>query len=316
MQALTLALRHKGKPIKVIWSRAEDMQHDHYRPMTAAKYRAALDDKGRLIALHTTTVGDGPVRRHFSANIGADNVDPSVIEGLTEQGYDIANRRHDYVYEHSPVPLGFWRSVGNSHNAFFHECFIDEVAAATNTDPLALRRALLAGKARFVKVLDTAAAMANWRATPYTNAAGQRCALGIALYHAYETITCQVAEVSVDAAGQPQVHKVWCSVDCGFAVNPNIVTMQIESGIVYGLSAALQEAVTIEQGRAQNSNFDDYPILTARQMPQVAVSIINSGAALGGIGEPGTPPIAPAVCNALFALTGKRLRSLPIAYMM
>ncbi len=314
VQALTLAARHKGKPIKVIWSREEDMQHDHYRPMTAARYRAALAADGSLIALHTTTVGDGPMRRHFGARIGEDNIDPSVIEGVTEQGYAIANRQHDYVYEPSPAPLGFWRSVGNSHNAFFNECFIDEVAAATNTDPLVLRQRLLAGNARFTKVLQRAADMADWRAAPYTNAQGRQCAMGIAIHHAYQTIACQVAEVSVDAAGQPEVHKVWCSVDCGFAVNPNIVTMQIESGIVYGLSAALHETVKMEQGRAVNGNFDDYPILTAQEMPEVGVEIINSGEALGGIGEPGTPPIAPAVCNALFTLTGKRIRSLPIGH--
>ena len=310
-QAVHLALKHRGKPVQALWSREEDMQHDFYRPMTAAKYRAALDGSGAVTALHTTTVGDGPLRRHFAANIGADNIDHSVIEGVLEQGYGIANRRHDYVYEHSPVPVGFWRSVGNSHNAFFNESFIDEIAHAAGQDPVRLRRALLAANPRFAAVLETAVKMADWRPKPYRNDAGARCAQGIALHQAYGTVVCQVAEVGVDS-GRPRVHKVWCAVDCGFAIHPRIVAMQMESAIVYGLSAALHEEIKVENGAARNSNFDDYPVLSAAEMPQVRVEIVNSGAPLGGIGEAGTPPIAPALCNALFTLTGKRLRSLPV----
>ena len=310
-QAVTLAQKHKGRPIKVVWSREQDIRHDFYRPLTAAKYRAAIDATGALTALYTTTVGDGPLRQHLPAFIGEDNIDSSVVEGVTEQGYAIPNRRHDYVYERSPAPVGFWRSVGNSHNAFFNESFIDEVANAAGRDPVAMRRALLADNPRFLRVLEAAVEMADWKGEPYDNEQGVRCAMGVALHHAYQTLVCEVAEVSVGAGGRPRAHKVWCAVDCGFAVNPRNVVMQIESAIVYGLSAALHEEVTIEQGRTQNGNFDDYPVLRATEMPQVAVEIIDSGEALGGIGEVGTPPIAPAVCNALFTLTGKRVRSLP-----
>ncbi|MGI9229420.1 MAG: molybdopterin cofactor-binding domain-containing protein [Gammaproteobacteria bacterium] len=313
-QALVLAMKHRHKPIKVVWSREEDTQHDFYRPMTAAKYRAAIDKSGTVTALHTTTVGDGPIRRHMGAAIGEDGVDPSVMEGVTEQGYNIANKRHDYVFEYSPPPVGFWRSVGNSHNAFFNESFIDEIAHAKGQDPVQLRRDLLADNPRFARVLNTAVQMAGWRSDRYRNADGVQCAMGVALHYAYQSIACEIAEVSVAESGLPRVHKVWCAVDCGFAIHPRIVTMQMESAVVYGLSAALHEQVRMEQGRAQNGNFDDYPVLPAEEMPMIQVQIINSGEAIGGMGEVGTPPIAPALCNALFTLTGKRLRSLPVGY--
>jgi isoquinoline 1-oxidoreductase beta subunit len=310
-QAVTLAKKHQGTPVKVIWTREEDTRHDFYRPMTAARYRAGFDAEGRVTALHITAVGDGPIRRHMESSIGEDNIDPSVVEGSIHQPYAIAHRRTDVVYEPNPAPIGFWRSVGNSHNAFFKESFIDELAHARKADPVAFRRALLEDQPRFKKVLDTVVDMADWQGKPWRADDDTQHAMGVALHESFNTIVGEIAEVSV-AGGRVKVHRVWCTVDCGFAVNPAIVTAQMESGIAFGLSAALAEKVTIENGRAQQANFDTYPILTPDQMPDIRVEIVNSGADLGGIGEPGTPPIAPAVCNALYALTGKRIRSLPL----
>lgn len=311
-QAVTLASRHKGTPIKVTWSREEDLQHDFYRPMTAARFRAALDDKGNITAFHARIAGDGPSRQLGSRPIGKDEVDRSVIEGSELHPYHLANRKLEYLFEHSPAPVGYWRSVGNSHNAFFKESFLDELARAGQQDPVALRRKLLDGDSRHLRVLDETADMANWRTGIYPDADGNDCAMGIAMHFAYDTTICQIAEVRLDESSGPRVNTVWCGVDCGIAVNPGIITAQIESAVAYGLSAALHEEVKITNGRAANTNFHDYPILTAREMPAIQVKIINSEAPPGGIGEAGTPPIAPAVGNALFTLTGKRIRSLPI----
>ena len=312
-QAVTLARKHPGRPVKVIWSREEDTQHDHYRPLMAVRYRAGLDAGGKPVAIHITNVGDGPLRQVMPAFMGDSKVDMSVMEGAAHQPYAIANRRADYVYDASPVPLGFWRSVGNSHNAFFKESFMDEIAHAAGSDPVAFRRSLLDGSPRFRKVLDTVTAMAGWKGTPWRAADGREHAMGVALHKSFGSIVGEVAEISLDDSGKIRVHKVWAAVDCGFAVNPMTIPLQIESAIAIGLSAALHEQVTVENGRTVNGNFDSYPILTAREMPDVAVEIINGGGEeLGGIGEVGTPPIAPAVANAVFTLTGKRLRSLPL----
>ena len=311
--AVTLAQKHPGKSIKVVWSREEDTQHDHYRPLMAVRYRAGLDANGKPIAIHITNVGDGPLRQVLPAFMGDSKVDNSVVEGAAHQPYAIANRRTDYVFEASPVPVGFWRSVGNSHNAFFKESFMDELAHAANQDPVKFRQSLLDSAPRFRKVLDTVAAMAKWKSVRWKAKDGRDHAMGVALHKSFGSIVGEIAEISLDDSGLVQVHKVWAAVDCGFAVNPMTIPLQIEGAIAIGLSAALHEQVTVKNGKTVNSNFDTYPILTAQEMPEVEVEIINGGGdELGGIGEVGTPPIAPAVANAIFALTGKRIRSLPI----
>ena len=313
-QAVTLAKKLPGKPIKVIWTREEDTQHDHYRPMTAAKYRAGFDTKGNPIALHITTAGEGPMGRLNPAFLKNPDIDESIFEGGPHQPYAIPNKRADVVnISVKPVPIGYWRSVGNSQNCFFKESFIDEMAHAAAIDPVEFRRKLLADQPRFKKVLDTAVGMANWKSKSWQDEKGVKHALGVALHESFGSIVAQVAEVTLDNDGVVKVVRVWCAVDCGFAVNPAIVKMQMESGIAFGLSAALGEQITLEQGRVTQTNFDSYPILRPDQMPDIAVEIINSGEPLGGIGEPGTPPIAPAVCNALFLLSGQRVRSLPLS---
>lgn len=312
-QAVILAKKHPGKPIKVVWTREEDTQHDHYRPMTAAKYRAGFDAQGNPIALHITTAGEGPTGRLMPAFLKNPGIDESIFEGSAQQPYAIPNKRVDVVnVPVKPVPIGFWRSVGNSQNCFFKESFIDEMAHAVDADPVEFRRKLLAAQPRFKKVLDTAVGMTSWKAKAWQDEKGVKHALGVALHESFGSIVAQVAEVTLDN-GDIKVARVWCAVDCGFAVNPAIVKMQMESGIAFGLSAALGEEITLEQGRVTQTNFDSYPILRPDQMPDVEVEIINSGEALGGIGEPGTPPIAPAVCNALFLLSGQRVRSLPLS---
>lgn len=311
-QAVTLANKRKGTPIQVIWTREEDTQHDFYRPLTAARYRAGFDDAGKPVALHTTTAGDGPIRRHASGMMEDPKLDPSVMEGVMHQPYGIANKRADYVQQPVPVPIGFWRSVGHSMNAFFTESFLDEMAHAVDQDPVAFRQSLLKDAPRFATVLETVTKMANWKGKAWQADDGRQHAMGVALHQSFNSIVGEVAEVSINDIDEIQVHKVWCAVDCGFAVNPRIVTMQMESGIAFGLSAALLEEVTMKDGKVQQANFDSYPFLPPQRMPEVEVEIVNSGADLGGIGEPGTPPIAPAVANALFALTGTRLRELPL----
>ena len=311
VQAVTLA-KAIQRPVQVVWSREEDTQHDFYRPLAVVKLRGGLDAAGKPTALHATAVGDGPLRRHMSQSLSNPDIDESVVEGLIDQPYQIANQRIDYVYHAIPVPIGFWRSVGNSMNAFFKECFIDELAQAAGKDPVAFRQALLTNQPRFRAVLDGVAELAGWTSTVVrTHANGERRALGVALHQSFGSLVGQVAEVSV-AGNTVQVHRVWCVVDCGSVVNPDIVEAQMQSGIAFGLSAALLEEITVEKGRVVQGNFSTYPILPPERMPEVTVRIIESGAELGGIGEPGTPPIAPAVANAVSALTGKRVRKLPI----
>ncbi|HEV2672025.1 MAG TPA: molybdopterin cofactor-binding domain-containing protein, partial [Gemmatimonadales bacterium] len=205
------------------------------------------------------------------------------------------------------IPVGFWRSVNNSFNAFATEGFIDEVAVAAKQDPYEYRRALLANAPRHRGVLELAATKAGW-GTPLPAGRGR----GIAVYKSFESFAAQVAEVSVSPAGDVRVHRVVCAVDCGMYVNPSTIEAQMQGGIVYGLSAALQGAITIENGRVTQSNFHDYPVLRLAEMPVVEVHIVPSTEEPGGVGEPGTPPIAPAVCNAIYAATGKRIRRLPI----
>jgi isoquinoline 1-oxidoreductase subunit beta len=217
------------------------------------------------------------------------------------------NRHVEHVLTDEPVPVGFWRSVGHSYNAFFVESFLDECAHAAGQDPFEYRLALLAARPRHRKVLETVAKKAGWD-TPLPPGVGR----GIALAESFHSIVAQVAEVEV-VDKVPRVRRVVCALDCGFAVNPSTVVAQMESGIAFGLTAALCGDITVAKGRVAQGNFHDYPLLRIADMPQIEVHIVDSGVEhLGGVGEPGTPPVAPAVCNAIFAATGQRIRELPI----
>jgi len=295
-----------GAPVKLIWSREEDTQHDFYRPASVTRFRVGLDQDGMPVAWECRIVCPSIFSRVFPDWV-QNGIDATSVEAAVELPYAIPNQRIDYVMRHTGVPVGFWRSVGNSQNAFFVQSFVDELAHAAGADPLDYQLRLLEGHPRHQAALTAAAELAEWQSP-----VPEGRARGLAIQESFGSIVAEVAEVSVSEQGQVRVHRVACAVDCGGVVNPDTVVAQMESGIVYGLTAALYGEITVREGRVLEGNFDTYPMLTLAEMPEVQVRIIESGAALGGIGEPGTPPIAPAVTNALFALTGKRLRRLPI----
>jgi isoquinoline 1-oxidoreductase beta subunit len=293
-------------PVKVIWAREDDIRHDFYRPAVYARMQAGFDHRGELAAWTHRIVGPSIMSRVSPARI-RNGIDPTSVEGAPNQPYSIPNVHVDYVMENIGVPVGFWRSVGNSFTGFMVESFIDELAHAAGTDPYAFRRKLLQKSPRHLRVLQTAAEKAGWE-KPLPKGVHR----GIAVMFSFGSYVAEVAEVSV-AHGQPEVRRVVCAVDCGQFVNPDTIEAQMQSGIVYGLTAALMGKITLKDGRVQEGNFDDYRLLRLDQMPQVQVHVLTSSEPPGGIGEPGTPPIAPAVCNAIFAGTGNRIRQLPIS---
>lgn len=309
-QAVTCALAMPERPVQLLWSREEDIRHDFYRPMALARWRAELDVSGpapRLASVVKRQVGQSSSDTFGARAIGLPARGQPEGNAVENPPYDFPFYRLEAVVAEGSVPVGFWRSVGHSHSAFFDESFVDELAHALNKDPFEFRRALLAGKPRHLKVLGTAAREAGW-GSPLPPRSGR----GIALRASFGSIVAQVAEVSADGPAF-QVKRVTCAVDCGMAINPEIVRMQMESGIVYGLSAALHGEITLVDGAVEQANFPDYEVVRLADAPAMDVHIVDSGwAAIGGIGEPGTPPIAPAVANALFAATGKRLRNLPL----
>jgi isoquinoline 1-oxidoreductase beta subunit len=288
-----------GKPVKLTWSREDDMQHDLYRPASYTRFAAALDHDGWPVAWNARVVcpSFGGLRN---------GVDRTSVEGITDLEYAIPNFHVDYHPPDVDIPTTYWRSVGFSQNTFFSESFLDELAAAGGKDPLEFRRRLLAKSPRLLGVLELAAEKAGWgKPLPAGHARGIAVVNNIGSYNA------QVAEVSVDQ-GKLRVHHVVCAVDCGHVINPAGVEQQIQSGIVYGLSAMLKGAITIERGRVVQGNFNRYDVLRIDEMPVVEVHIVPSQAAPGGIGEASTPTIVPAVANAIYAATAKRLRKLPI----
>jgi isoquinoline 1-oxidoreductase beta subunit len=277
-----------GAPVQVLWTREDDMQHDFYRPANCTRLRAALDARGRPTAWFQRIAG------------------PGTALGGVDVPYAIANLRIEQVEDDPGVPTGPWRSVGASQNAFSVECFIDELAHAAGQDPLAYRLQLLAEAPRHRAVLQLAAEKAGW-GRPLPRGHGR----GLAVYHSFAGWVAHVAEVSV-AGGVIRVHRVVSAVDCGIAVNPAGVRAQTESAITFGLTAALKGEITLKDGRVEQANFHDYPLLRIDEMPTIDVHLVQSLEPPGGVGEPGVPPIAPAVANAVFAATGKRLRQLPL----
>jgi isoquinoline 1-oxidoreductase beta subunit len=307
--AVQIARDTAPAPVQVLWSREEDFAHDMYRPAAVARLQAGFDADDRLTVWVTRSVSDAIAPQYMARAypaFAADAADKTTAEGLFDQPYEIAHRACTHEVFKSPVPIGFWRAVGHSHNAFFTESFIDELAFAANRDPFEFRRDLLKNHPRHRAVLELAAARAGWGAAI---AAGR--ARGIALHASFGSIVAQVAEVSV-AGKAVRVHRVVCAIDCGVAVNPDIVAQQMESGIVFGLTAALFGDITIAKGRVMQSSFAEYPMALLRDAPAIETHIVPSERTPGGVGEPGLPPIAPAIANALFALSGQRLRSLPL----
>ena len=301
-QAIALT-QATGRPVKVTWSREEDVQHDFYRPGVAVRYRAALDETGGVSGVDCRIAGPSILDAiRPGARKGAD---PTVTNGVLDEDAAIGAVRIEYCAVDSPIPVGFWRSVGHSHNGFFKESFVDELAHAAAEDPYQFRRRLLAGS-RQLAALDAAAQAADWGA-PLPKGRGR----GIAVVAAYDSVVAQVIELEVRGT-QLAIERVIAAVDCGLVLEPRNVEAQIQSAVVDGLSAALTGKVNLRNGAVVESNFHDYPLLGLARTPRIDVVLVRSDAAPGGIGEAGLPPVAAALCNAIHAATGKRLRRLPV----
>jgi isoquinoline 1-oxidoreductase beta subunit len=296
------------KPVKVVWSREDDMRGGFYRPLWHDRIMAGLDGKGNLTAWRHTIVGQSICTgTPYEAFMVKDGIDSTSVEGATDIPYAIPNILVDL---HSPrlgVPVLWWRSVGHSHNAFVVESFLDETAYAAGRDPYEFRRALLADKPRHRGVLELAAAKGGW-GKPLPAGVGR----GIAVHESYGSFTANVVEASVDGRGKVRVHRVVYAVDCGMHVNPDTIAAQMESAAVFAISAAIYGEITLKNGRVEQGNFDGYPILRIGEMPRVETYIVPSREKPGGIGEPGVPVVAPALANAVFAATGVRVRTLPM----
>jgi isoquinoline 1-oxidoreductase beta subunit len=293
------------RPVQVMWTRDDDLQHDWYRPCSLHRLEARLADNGLPVAWRHRIVAPSIIGSLDSGY--REPVDPTAVEGAKELPYRVQNLQIEYVRADLPLRIGFWRSVGHSYNAFAVESFVDEIAAAAGRDPVDLRRVLLAGAPRHLGVLERAVAEAGPR--PVGAGRGR----GVAVHASYGSFVAMVADVTATVSRAVAVDRVVCAVDCGFAVHPDGVVAQIEGGIAFGLSAALHGHVGFDAGAAMVSNFHDYPMLRIGEMPMVKVHLINGAPdALGGVGEIGVPPIAPAVCNAIYAATRQRVRTLPL----
>ncbi|MCY4746328.1 molybdopterin-dependent oxidoreductase [Pelomonas sp. UHG3] len=312
-QAVLIARELPGTPVKLIWSREEDMTHGRYHPVTQCKLTAGLDEAGKLTALHMRISGQSIIAGIFPQNI-RDGKDPAVFQGLSAGGaegalgYAVPNLLIDHAMRNPTVPPGFWRGVNLNQNAVYLECFLDEVAHAAKRDPLALRRELLANSPKHLAVLNAVAAKAGW-GKPRPK--GRH--LGLAQIMGFGSYVAACAEVSVNKKGELKIHRIVAATDPGHAVNPQQIAAQVEGSFVYGLSAALFGEITVKDGRVEQQNFNTYPMLKMEHMPAVETLVMPSGGFWGGVGEPTIAVAAPAVLNAIFAATGKRIRDLPLS---
>ena len=305
-QSLILA-KALGKPIKVTWMREEDMQHDFYRPASMSRFQIGLNKDGFPISWNNQLASPSILKRFF-APMAWFNIDPLSTEGADEIPYAIEDFNFDYSVVDSGVPVGFWRSVGSSFNAFFTESAIDEAAHLAQQDQFDYRMKLLSGKPRFQKVLEKVMRESKWgRILPKGHG------LGISIHKTRGSIAGAVIEVSTDVNGMLNLNKAWIAIDCGKVINPNTVRAQMEGGFTFGLSATLGEEITLKDGRVEQSNFHDYSILRLKGSPDISVEIIESGNEIGGVGEVAVPLAAPALTNAIFSSSGRRIRSLPLS---
>jgi isoquinoline 1-oxidoreductase beta subunit len=311
VMAVTIAKEMKGRPVKLLWTREHDIQHDMYRPAAVSRFEGALDPEGKITGWANRIVSQS-ISRSFTARMlpwaAMDTPDNTTSEGAADLPYEFANSLIDHIPVELPIEVGFWRSVGHSYNGFFTESFMDEMAHAANADPINFRLAHLEEHPDFTNVLKRLAKVSNW-STPL----GSGRARGVALHESFSSIVGQVVEITVNGNKEVTVDKVYCVIDCGAVVNPDTVKAQMEGGIIFGLTAALYGEIEIEDGAVVNSNFPDYEMLRLANCPEIKVHLAPSGRKLGGVGEPGTPPIAPALTNAIFAATGERIRELPIS---
>lgn len=305
--AATLLSKAAGAPVKVVYTREDDMRAWFYRPASVTRFIAGLDAEGNPVSLTARVATPSIMLAAGFLKELPEGIDDTAVEGIKDCPYAFPNLRIEYARTEPGVPVWFWRSVGHSQNVYFLEAFVDEIAAAAGKDPVEFRRSLLVKEPRLRGVLDLAAHEAGWG-----QALTKGVHRGVAVTSSFGSYVAQVAEVSINPDGKVRVHRMVAAVDCGRTVNPEIIKRQIEGAIVYGLSAALHEKITFKDGRVEQGNFNDYPMLRMDEMPRVEVHIVPSSEAPGGIGEPGLPAAAPAVINAIFAATGKRVRRLPV----
>jgi isoquinoline 1-oxidoreductase beta subunit len=315
-QAASIAMAVPGVPVQTLWSREQDTTHDFYRPPCVARYEAALDARGQLLAWQAKSAGPSIVHQvlHRLFGLAGMGPDKTTAEGAFDQPYEWPAARISHQIVALPIPVGFWRSVGHSHQAFFKESFVDEVAYAAGQDPVTFRASLLKQHPRHLAVLNKAIEKSGWDQPLAPAADGAKKGRGLALHVSFGSIVAQVAEVSIDPQ-DPQnirVHRVVAAIDCGTPVNPAGISQQMESAVIFGLTAALRGQITLDKGQVQESNFHQQALLRLAECPVIETHILPSTEPPEGVGEPGTPPIAPAVANAVFALTGKRLRTLPL----
>ena len=308
LECALIAQAQKGTPVKLVWTREDDTRAAHYRPAYVHKLKGGLDEDGNIIAWEHHIVGQSILSgTPFESSAIKDGIDATSVEGASNLPYKIPNMSVELTTVDLPVPVQWWRSVGHTHTAYSTETFLDELAHAGGKDPLQLRIALLANHPRHAAVLKLAAEKADWGKKLPANKA-----MGLSVHESFSSYVAQVAEVSVQDNGQFKVEKVVCALDCGVAVNPDIIEAQIEGGTGYGLSAILGSEITLDEGRVVQSNFHDYQVPRLNQMPEVEVHIVPSAEPPTGVGEPGTPPAAPAAANALRAATGRLYEKLPI----
>jgi len=315
-QAVAIAKEMPGTPVKLLWTREEDMTHGRYHPITQCKLRAGIDAQGNLNALHMRISGQSILAAVFPQNV-RDGKDPVVFQGLNPDGaegrfaYGVPHLLIDHAMRNPHVPPGFWRGVNLNQNTLYVECFLDEVALALGKDPLALRRELLKDSPKPLAVLNAVADKAGWgRPAPDVN--GQKVFRGLAVTHGFGSYVAACAEVSVSAAGALKMHRIVAATDCGHAVNPQQIAAQVEGSFVYGLSAMLYGECTVKDGRIEQRNFDTYAVMRIHEMPKVETIVMPSGGFWGGVGEPTIAVAAPAVLNAIAAATGRRIRTLPV----
>ncbi|MCA0043344.1 xanthine dehydrogenase family protein molybdopterin-binding subunit [Celeribacter litoreus] len=309
-QAIQLA-KETGRPVKLIWSREEEFLRDPLRPMAAVRFKGALDSTGMPVALEAISATEGPTEGIWGRN--PESVDGTAVEGLSGKSYGIPNHRIAQVYVENPTMLAYWRSVGNSMNDFLYESFLDELGDTGGQDPFEMRMKLLEGNTRLQTLLQSVADLSGgWKRGPFEAEDGTMRARGIAMASPFGSHTAAIAEVSIDR-GEVKVHDIWQAIDPGSIVNPAIIEAQVNSAVALGLSQVLLEESVYENGMPKARNFDMYPILSPDRMPRVHVKIVESGAPMGGIGEPGLPAVPPAVANAVSTLTGQRIRSMPLS---
>lgn len=311
VEAAKIAKSMEGTPVQMVWSREEDTQNDTYRPMVLSRFKASIDDSEKVGALENhiamQSVLSSSIGRNFPLMTPPESQDTTAPEGAANLAYDFATTKIGYSFVESPMRLGFWRSVGHSYNAFFTESFMDEMAHAIDKNSYSLRRQLLQNKPRQLKVLEKAAQMSDWDTT-----LPKGKARGIAFHESFGSMVTQIVEITVNAQKQYSVDRIYCVIDCGKYVNPDTIHAQMQSGIVYALTAAAYGEITVKDGKIEQSNFPDYDMIRLKHMPEVISHIMENEEDPGGVGEPATPPLAPALTNAIFAATGDRIRSLPL----